>query len=86
MSAMFWGCISIYGIGQLAMVDGNMDWFKYINILDANVLPSVENMFGDVHMQVILMHDNSPTADRWYDEKEIQTMQWPAQSPDANYI
>ena len=35
---MFWGCISIYGIGQLAIVDCNMDQFKYINILDEKSL------------------------------------------------
>ena len=80
MSVMFWGCISIHGIWQLVLVDGNMDQFKYINILDEKLLPSVENMFGDVHMQFIFMHDNVPynkarTVDRWFDEKEIQMMQ-----------
>ena len=60
MSVMFWGCISIHGICQLSIVGGNMDQFEYINILDEKLLPSVENMFGDLHMPFIFMHDKSP--------------------------
>ena len=47
VSVMVWGCISIHGVGSLAVVEGNMDQNSYIScILEDNLMPSIEAMFG----------------------------------------
>ena len=56
----------------------------YIDILDHNLLDSVENMFGDAMIPFIL-HDNalvhtSRNVQIWLDEHDVQVIQWPAQS------
>ena len=90
-SVMLWGCVSIHGPGNLVVVDGNMDQWRYIDTLEENLLPSVEAMFGDAQMPFIFQDDNAPchrarTVNAWIDRKEIQRMMWPAQTPDGNLI
>lgn len=91
VSVMVWGCISIHGVGELAVVDGRLNHQGYIALLDEYLLPSIENMFGDRAHPFIFQDDNAPchrprAVDDWLDRNEIRRMQWPAQSPDANII
>ena len=53
----------------------------YIDILDHNLLDSVENMFGDAMIPFIFQHDNASvhTMQTWIDEHGVQVIQWPAQ-------
>lgn len=90
-SVMVWGCISFHGVGQLVVVDGNLNSEGYIGILQEHLWQSVENMLGDRNMPFIFQHDNAPVhtarnVQAWLDEEDVQVMQWPAQSPDLNPI
>ena len=91
VSVMVWGCVTVHGVGELVVVNGNINHQVYINVLDENLLQSIENTFGDRHTPFIFQHDNAPVhkarnVERWLDQQEIQTIQWPAQSPDLNLI
>ena len=88
-SAMFWGCISYFGVGTLTPVDGNINTDKYISILDENLWPVVARHF--VNTPWILQEDNAPChvslrANQWKTENNVQTLPWPSQSPDLNII
>ena len=91
VSVMVWGCVGIYGVGDLVVVDGNMDSAKYREILDSHLFPSIGNIFGDAQHPFIFQDDNAPAhraaqMDQWYDDNGVNRVQWPAQSPDANPI
>jgi uncharacterized protein YuzB (UPF0349 family) len=36
-----WDCLTYYGVGTLAFIDGNMNSQKYIQTLDDNIWPVV---------------------------------------------
>ena len=91
VSVMVWGCVSIHGVGELAIVAGNINHVKYIDVFESNLLPSVERMFGDRNHPLVFQDDTVPchrprAVDDWLDSQDIRTMQWPVQSPDANII
>ena len=39
---MVWGCLSWEGVGRLAEVEGKMNAEQYVDILENNLLPSME--------------------------------------------
>lgn len=87
-SVMVWGCFSYYGVGKLVFIDGIMDAAKYVSILSDNLIDS-RNMLGIQNM--IFQQDNDPKhtsrlAREYLMENNIQTLKWPAQSPDMNPI
>jgi len=91
ISVMVWGCMSVHGLGELVVVEGNMDHRKYIDILETGLLPSIPNMFGDRNHPFIFQDDNAPchrprAVDDWLEQHDIRRMMWPTQSPDANII
>ena len=91
VSVMVWVCVTVHGVGELVVVNGNINHQVYINVLDEILLQSIENTFGDRHTPFIFQHDNAPVhkarnVERWLDQQEIQTIQWPVQSPDLNLI
>ena len=42
---MAWGCITLYGIGTLSFVDGNIDAEKYLDTLEENLWPVIARHF-----------------------------------------
>ena len=88
-SVMVWGCFIRRGIGKLCVLDRIMDRFYYRDILEQNLLPSIDHFkFGQ---QYHFMHDNDPkhTCEQvkdWLKQKTIQTLPWPSFSPDLNPI
>ena len=44
---MVWGIISFHVVGNLAVIDGNVNADTYIEILEENLLESVKNMYGE---------------------------------------
>ena len=63
---MVWGCIIRNDVGNLVVVDGNIDAVKYCNIIGKNVSLSVEQGFRDQNHPVIFQHDNaSPYSTRY---------------------
>ena len=89
IATMFWGCITHKGTGVIVPVEGNINSRKYINILDECLWPVVTKDFGNDPW--ILQEDNCPVhvsreTSRWKEDNQIQTLPWPAQSPDLNII
>ena len=89
-----WGCISFQGVGELVVIDGNLNHQGFIEIsLEQNLLQSVENVFGDGNRPFTFQQDNAPvhriTARNnqvWFDANDFQVIQWYTQLPDLNPI
>jgi len=84
-----WGCFSGNGVGELYKIDGIFTADGYLNVLEHQMLPSVQKLFGDGNC--IFQHDNDPkhTARRvkmYLESNNINVIDWPAQSPDLNPI
>ena len=89
ISLMIWGCICYDGVGTLVAVEGNINAVKYIEILDKNLWPVIVWYFDND--DYLFVDDNAPvhTAHIVSDYKEINglnSLEWPAQSPDLNII
>jgi len=54
-SVMVWGCITFHGVGELVMIDGNVDNRQYIQILQEHLLQPIENAFGFREMPFIFL-------------------------------
>jgi transposase len=85
---MVWGCFSAKGVGKLVFIDGIMDRYKYLEILADNLQESAEIMgLSDFCFQ----QDNDPKhtsklVREYFEEKGINLLEWPSQSPDMNPI
>ncbi len=87
---MVWGCMGWEGVGHLAEVEGRMDANQYVDILEDNLLPSLEES-GISMEDVIFQQDNDPKhtsnkAKKWMEDSNINVLDWPPQSPDLNPI
>lgn len=88
-SLMIWACITWNGVGTLTVVDGNINAQKYIEILDSQLWPVVAAHFPDNNY--IYQDDNAPvhrarSVIDYKRQNNINSMTWPAQSPDVNII
>uniref|UniRef100_A0A3B5LXN8 Tc1-like transposase DDE domain-containing protein n=1 Tax=Xiphophorus couchianus TaxID=32473 RepID=A0A3B5LXN8_9TELE len=88
-SLMIWGCMSGKGTGEMTVVNSSINAQVYIDILDSFLIPSIEQMFGDD--EIIFQDDNASchrakTVKAFLEERHIQSMSWPANSPDLNPI
>ena len=78
------------GVGVLSEVEGRMDVEQYVAILEAELLQSMEE--SEIpEDDIIFQQDNDPKhtsrrAQRWFEEQDINLLDWPAQSPDLNPI
>ena len=86
---MVWGCFSSTGPGELEIIEGRMNSEMYRDILERGLVKSAENL--NLPQSWIFQQDNDPrhTARKtraWFQEKEIDLLEWPSQSPDLNPI
>jgi hypothetical protein len=89
-SLMMWGCMTAQGVGYACRIDGRMDAALYVNILEDELLQTLEYYRLD-RDKIIFQQDNdskhtSTAARKWFDDHEIEVLEWPAQSPDLNPI
>ena len=87
-SVMVWGAISAHGASCLARFGSTVTADAYIGILRHRLRRIFPGLYGG---DLIYMHDNAPahTANitiEWLEGKDIETLDWPARSPDLNII
>ena len=92
---MIWACMTWSEPGAMVRVMGSMDTQQYINILDQNLICSMEAtcLLGDMPPinQLIFQQGNDPkhtarATKAFLRSKKITCLDWPAQSPDLNPI
>jgi len=87
---MVWGCFCGTGLGPLVLVEGKLDRFGYIQLLEENLLPWIQRKFN--HRRYFFQQDNAPVhtakdTKAWISQKQVKMLlNWPAQSPDLNPI
>ena len=89
-SVMIWGCMTVHGVGLMCRIEGKMDASLYEEILEDDLLGTVE-YYGMDREDLIFQQDNdskhtSKCAQRWFKDNGIKVLDWPAQSPDLNPI
>lgn len=91
-SVMIWGCFGGNSVGDLIKIDTIMDKKLYHKILQFNAFPSGKKIIG---RNFVFQQDNDPKHTSKYckdyiikkeQRRELQFMDWPAQSPDCNPI
>jgi hypothetical protein len=84
---MFWGCFSKMGMGPLVAITGSMGAESYLKLLKDHFYPAYEDGIEDL----VFMQDNAPCHKarqvmQFFEDKGIDTLPWPPQSPDMNPI
>ena len=88
-SILIWGCFSTKGVGKISVMDGKMNAQKYKQILQENLMPSVESL--ELTSENIFQQDIDPkhtdkSTKKWLSENNVNVLQWLTQSPDLNPI
>jgi transposase len=87
-SIMVWGCFSSTGVGVITIIEGIMDSIKYTRIIDSCLSQSASRL----GLQSYTFQQDNDTKHRskhtkeYFQDKKINVMSWPAQSPDMNPI
>jgi len=86
---MVWGCFTYSGLGPLVRLEGRINAVAYIDVLDNHLLGFIDDL-GDEE-EYLFQEDNAPihtarVATEWKRDNDIETLPWPAQSPDMNPI
>lgn len=89
-SIMVWGCITAKGVGNLVKIDGTMNAELYCQILEEDLLSSLE-WYGLDLKEIVFQHDNDPKhtarkTSEWLQNTGMEVLDWPPQSPDLNPI
>ena len=86
---MVWGCFSYNEISKLAFIHDTFKSEQYVNILNQNLDEAVRTL--ELFDDYIFQQDNDPKhcsgkTKKFFKEKEIPALPWPAQSPNLNLI
>lgn len=87
-SVMIWGCFSFHGRGGLTVLPKGvrLNSEKYIDVLDEKLIP-----FMNISSTRVFQQDNAPCHSskrtmKWFEDKGIEVLDWPGNSPDLNPI
>ena len=89
---MVWGCFTAKCLGPLVKIVGKMNHKDYINILEKELLPFINENFPGGRKNYKFQDDNAPVhtaknVKAWISEKGLKILEdWPSQSPDLNPI
>ncbi len=86
---MLWGCFSAHGPGRLVRIRGIMNAALYMEILEENLLQSVQQL--RLCRGFVFQQDNDPkhtakVIKAGFGNHNINLLEWPSQSPDLNPI
>ena len=87
---MVWGCFTWDSLGPLVRVEGIINSQRYIDILNAHLIHFMEGLEGEI-VDHEIQQDNasvhkSKLTMAFFEDSDINLMQWPGQSPDLNPI
>ncbi len=86
---MVWGCISVYGMGSLHVLEGTMNAERYIKVLEKHMVPSRRHLFQG--RPCVFQQDNAKPhtaaiTTAWLRSRRVRVLNWPACSPDLSPI
>jgi len=86
---MVWGCFTKNRLGPLVRLEGRVTANVYIDVLENHLLPFLDTL--DNKEDHVFQEDNAPVhtaskTKKWKRENNINSIPWPAQSPDLNPI
>jgi hypothetical protein len=89
-SVGIWGCFSANGTGCCYIYRNRLDAEGYLNILEDSLIPSIDLLIDDKDF-FMFQQDNAPCHKakkvlKWFEERQISLLEWPARSPDLNPI
>ncbi len=79
---MVWGCIRLYDMGSLLVLEGTMNAESYIMVLEQHMLPSRRCVFQQDNVKP---HTAAITT-AWLRSRKVWVLNWPACSPDLSPI
>jgi hypothetical protein len=90
-SVMFWGCISVWGIGPLVALEGSQNQHTYCEMLKNHFIDEFKAAKEEFGIDFQFMQDNAPChktrkVDDFLRTNGIPTLEWPPQSPEINPI
>lgn len=85
-----WSCITTKGVGYLVKIKEKLTKELYKQILEEDLFGTFDYYDMDPS-KIIFQQDNDPEhtaklVEKWLENQEFVTMDWPAQSPDLNPI
>ena len=88
-SLMLWGCFSWSSVGNLLLTNSTLNAEKYISLLTDNLDQSLLKMENSNNF--IFQQDNAPIHKakktiKYFEDSNIELLEWPPQSPDLNPI
>ena len=86
-NVMLWGCMSATDVGELHLIEGNMNSNMYCEMLQESMIPSLQKL----GRRTMFLHDNyskhtSKTTTALLKRLRVKMMDWPSISPDMNPI
>ncbi|GBM21877.1 hypothetical protein AVEN_32861-1 [Araneus ventricosus] len=86
---MVWGCLAANGFGNLHFCSGTIKAPDYIRVLEVNLRPSLQRLFG--RKRYLFQQDNArphtaKITETWLHTKRVPVLEWPAASPDLSPI
>lgn len=90
-SVMVWAAFCYHGKSRLCFITGNMKSRNYIDMLQNDLIPFLNEMNEKSGQLSIFQQDNAPIhvskeTIQWLTTKNISLLSWPACSPDLNPI
>ena len=87
-SIMVWAAFSWSGKSEICFVSHRLNSARYIEVLESHLLPVAEGIAGKDY---VFQQDNAPChssklVKSWLTSNKINSMKWPAYSPDLNPI